>query len=84
MPKVEQLEDFLATRCEYIRLWEDWVTQERVAKVQSSGKRVWIMACRQEKGGVGYTAQESMEKWLGMGVDGVLVNDVRWAKNIIK
>ena len=83
MPKIEMMEEFLATRCEYIRLWEDWTADALVNRIHSTGKQVWIMACRQEQGGVGYTTQESMNTWMDMGVDGILVNDVRWAKKIM-
>lgn len=84
MPKAAMLEEFLSTRCEYIRLWEDWVADELIDRIHDAGRQVWIMACREEQGGVGYTTQESMNRWLDMGVDGILVNDVRWAKNIMQ
>ena len=84
MPKLEMMETFLSTRCEYIRLWEDWVADEYVRRIHDADRKVWIMACRKEHGGVGYTAQASMTSWMDMGVDGILVNDVRWAKSIMQ
>ena len=84
MPRVEQMEEFLSTGCEFIRLWEEWVSEERVRRIQSAGKQVWIMAGMRTQDGVGYTTEDSMKLWLDMGVDGILVNDVRWAKEIMK
>ncbi len=83
MPDVKLMDAFLDTHCEYIRLWEEWVTAERVRRIHDANRQVWIMACRQEEGGVGYTTEDSMHLWLRMGVDGILVNDVCWAKNIM-
>ena len=84
MPKAEQLDAFLDTKCEIIRLWEEWVTKERVERIRAAGKKVWIMAGLRTEKGVGYTTEESMRLWMELGVDGILVNDVRWAKNIMK
>lgn len=39
MHTVEELESFLATGCEYIRLWEPWLTQKRITRVHQCGKR---------------------------------------------
>lgn len=33
--------------------------------------------------GVGYTTEEKMREWVQMGVDGILVNDVPWAVDIL-
>lgn len=84
MPKVEQLDDFLNTRCEVIRLWEEWVTEDLVNRVRAVGKQLWIMAGMRTEKGVGYTTEESMRRWMELGVDGILINDVRWAKNIVR
>lgn len=84
MPKAELMEEFIATRCEFIRLWEEWVSEERVHRIHDAGKQVWIMANMRSEGGVGYTTGENMRLWLNMGVDGILVNNVRWAKEIVK
>ncbi len=72
------INDFASAGADYIRLWEPWVTQERVNQIQALGKKVWVMA------GwitvdlpVGYTDPENMEKWERMGIDAVLLNDIR-------
>ena len=83
MPLEAQLDGFLESRAEIIRLWEDWVTQEKVDHVKAAGKDVWIMSGKQTQQGVGYTTQENMRLWIGMGVDGILVNDIPWAKRAV-
>lgn len=84
MPKLEQLDSFLSGPTEIIRLWENWVTPERVSRVRAAGKQLWIMAGSPTEKGVGYTCEESMRWWMQLGVDGILVNDIRWAKQIVK
>ena len=83
MPKLEQLQGFLQSKVDIIRLWEDWVNEERVQMVRKAGKQLWIMAGKATAAGVGYTTEEKMHYWMRLGVDGILVNDVRWARKII-
>ena len=73
MPKPELAEAHMAAGADYIRLWEQWVTEERVQQVLQGGHKVWIMACDPV---VGYTGPGSLKKWEAMGVDAVLLNDV--------
>lgn len=84
MPSVTQLDSFLESETDYIRLWEDWVTEERVKRVKNAGKGLWIMAGKATAAGVGYTTEENMRMWTEMGVDGILINDVRWAKSVFQ
>lgn len=68
------LEDFLASACEYVRLWEPWVTYEKIARIRASGKQAWIMSGAPQT--VGYTAPSNLKKWAEMGAQAVLVNEV--------
>ena len=77
------LPHFLEGKADYIRLWEEWVTQEKIDAVHNHGKKVWIMAGSRTPEGVGYTKAENLIKWKKMGVYGVLVNDIAWAKNVM-
>ena len=81
MPKAENAEEFIAAGADYIRLWEEWMTDERVNAVLSSGKGLWIMANNPELG-FAYSSPEILRKWQVMGVDGVLLNDISPAKEI--
>ncbi|MBR6767130.1 MAG: hypothetical protein IKM02_04185 [Clostridia bacterium] len=84
MPEVSDLDDFISSPVDIIRLWEDWVTEDRVRKIQASGKQIWVMAGKCTDTGVGYTTEENMRLWISLGVDGILINDVRWAKGILE
>ena len=83
MPRAEQLDRFLVSDAAFIRLWEDWVTRERVRAVHDAEKQLWIMAGQPEEGSVGYTAAENLRRWRALGADGVLVNDVSWALEVL-
>ena len=84
MPKASDLDDFVSSPVDIIRLWEDWVTEDRVRRIQASGKQIWVMAGKCTDTGVGYTTEENMRFWISLGVDGILINDVRWAKGILE
>ena len=79
MPELRQLDGFLHSGADFIRLWEEWVTPGRVEKVRASGKELWIMAGRMEEGSVGYTSEANLRLWRDLGADAILVNDVAWA-----
>ncbi|MBQ4085801.1 MAG: glycerophosphodiester phosphodiesterase family protein [Clostridia bacterium] len=79
MPSPEEIEAFGAMDIDYIRLWEHWLTPERVARVHATGKKLWIMACDKACGGTGYTTREAMSRFADLGAHAVLVNDIPWA-----
>lgn len=81
MPKAESAEEFIEAGADYIRLWEEWMTEERVNAVLSSGRGLWIMANNPELR-FAYSSPEILRKWQAMGVDGVLLNDISPAKEI--
>ncbi len=83
MPRVDQLERFLKSDAAFIRLWEDWMTPERVHAVHDAGKQLWVMAGQPEEGSVGYTTAQALLRWRDLGADGVLVNDVAWALGVL-
>ena len=84
MPEVEQLDAFLDGPVEFIRLWEDWLTRQRLDAVHRAGKALWVMAGQPEEGKVGTTSAASLRLWTRMGVDGILINDVGWALRILR
>lgn len=74
MPRVEDLPQFLESEADIIRLWEKWVAPVLVDRIHRTGKQCWIMS-----GGfdtVGYTSMENLDRWAGMGVEGVLINEI--------
>ncbi len=84
MEDEDYLGAFLSGDADYIRLWEDWVTQERIDRIHKAGKQVWIMAGKRTPSGVGYTEAGNLIAWEAMGVDGILVNDIAWAKDVLR
>ncbi len=81
MPRLEQLEGFLKSRADYIRLWEDWVSLDRIEAIHACGKQIWVMAGKPSQESVGYTSDDNLKKWVSMGVDGILINDICWARS---
>ncbi len=83
MPGAELLDAFLAGPAEIIRLWEDWVSEARFRAVHEAGKQVWVMAGKPEEGEVGCTGDANLRRWARMGADGILVNDIRRAREAL-
>ncbi len=83
MPGPEQLNGFLRSGAEYIRLWEDWVTEARVEAIHCAGRRVWIMAGQPDEAHVGCTDAENLRHWARLGADGILLNDIRRGREIL-
>ena len=83
MRRVEALPDFLGGGAAFIRLWEDWVTPERVRRVHEAGKGLWVMAGKPEEGLVGVTEADRLLEWRELGADGILINDVAWAIGVL-
>ena len=75
------LDDFLSTSCDFIRLWEPWLDDESVRRIHEAGKGIWVMSGT--PGTVGYTDFRNLLKWKEMGIDGVLSNEIIKAKAVI-
>ncbi len=74
MPTEDDLPAFLGSSCEYIRLWEPWLTQERIDQIHEKGKQIWVMSGTHST--VGYTDLSNLRHWECMKVDGVLINEI--------
>ena len=83
MPSVDMLEEFAKLDIDHIRLWEGWVTQERIDAIHAAGKDAWIMTNNKDMGGTGYTTAEALCRFREMGADGLLVNDVPFARKAL-
>lgn len=75
---------FIDSGADLIRLWEDWVDEETVRRIQAAGREVWVMAGSSERGTVGYTAAENILAWKRMGVNGVLVDKIEETKALLR
>lgn len=76
MTDKEATDDFLGAGADIIRLWEDWVTEEKVRRIHERGRHIWVMAGSSAKHTTGYTSKEELLKWKAMGIDGVIINEV--------
>ena len=74
MKSEELLDAFLASDVQIVRLWELWVTQERIDHIHGAGKQCWVMSGVHER--PGYTDPANLSRWRSMGVDGVLINEI--------
>jgi glycerophosphoryl diester phosphodiesterase len=73
--KTEQsLDTFLASDVQIIRLWESWVTQEKINLIHGASKRCWVMSGVQKR--PGFTDPSNLAHWRSMGVDGILINEI--------
>ncbi len=77
LPEPEAAEVFSNAGAGYIRLWESWLTPERIKKIHDLGKAVWVMTgdCGGNPAGVCPSArQNTLAK---MGVDAILLDEVK-------
>ena len=71
--------DFLQAGAGIVRLWEDWVTPERMLTIKNWDAQVWVMMGK--PGAVGHTDEKALARILPFGVDGILLNDPQIALN---
>lgn len=84
MPEKDRYEEFHKAGAGIIRLWEQWlreVTPDEV-KAKCPGAKIYIMSNRPETGADG--TPESIRYAEELGADGVLLNDIRMAVNMMK
>ena len=83
IPGITSIDDF--ADADYIRLWEKWLSDDSIAAVHKTGKKLWVMAGNFNGIEGGYTDFNNFEKWEEMGIDGVLINEVdsyfQWKNN---
>lgn len=73
MPSKTMISDFADAGADYIRLWEGWCSEKRIAKVKATGKELWIMA---DSPVVGEVTDGCYEFYRKCGADGILVNNI--------
>lgn len=84
MQKKNVIDDFLKAGADIIRLWEDWVEEDKVRYIQKAGREIWVMAGSSERGTTGYTSREILLHWKHMNVDGVIINEVQKTLDILQ
>lgn len=76
MPAAENADEFIEKGADYIRLWEQWITEIRIKQILDAGREVWVMANNPELG-FAHSSPEILRGWKEMGISGVLLNDIR-------
>lgn len=85
MEKVESIEECSACGADYVRLWEEWLTDENIARVrQYPDVELWCMTGCYNGYECGYTSKEGLVNIINKGVDGILVNDVEFLISTLK
>ena len=79
---VEQIPAMVEAGVDYVRLWEKWLTPENVQMVRDLGAKLWVMS-GVIRVNTGYPTEEDLEKILAYKPDGLLINEIRFAKKII-
>lgn len=77
-------DDFLLAGADIIRLWEEWVTEEKVNFIHGQGREVWVMAGSSTKDTTGYASEDKLKSWKLMGVDGILINEVGKTRHLLQ
>ena len=76
--------DFTAAGASCICLWESWLTEENIRRVQESGAKLWVMCGSSENGyPAGKPGVEDLCRILALEPDGILTGDIPWAKAVM-
>lgn len=85
MNEVRCIDECAKAGADYIRLWEDWFTEENIKQVRKyPGVEVWCMTGGYTGYEVGYTSKDKIKKIVELGADGILVNDVSFLIGVLK
>ncbi|MCE5281599.1 MAG: hypothetical protein LLG93_05795 [Deltaproteobacteria bacterium] len=83
VPSPESIDGFVAEGVNIVRLWDSWITKERIDGIHQHGRLVAAMTGhRGEK--VGDTTADRLLELRTLGIDWVLVNDVELAERTLK
>ena len=76
--KREDIPEMIELGCEYIRLWEPWLSEESVNQIKSGGAKLAVMTGEAEAGyPVGEPSDDGIRRVLSYSPDAILINDVR-------
>ncbi|MDX9820469.1 MAG: glycerophosphodiester phosphodiesterase family protein [Syntrophales bacterium] len=83
IPSPEDLPGFAAAGVDVIRLWDSWITEERIREIHRHGILAAAMTGNPGKD-VGETTAERLLELKTLGIDWVLVNDVQLGAKTLK
>ena len=82
-PSEESITDMIEAGVDYVRLWEGWLNPENVALVKNSPAKLWVMSGYISKKNVGYPSEEDLKMILSYEPDGLLINEIPYAKKVL-
>jgi hypothetical protein len=83
-PSYDSIDDFIDSGADIIRLWESWVNLSELKKIHEKRRLVWIMAGSPYPNSSGMTSDENILLWREMGADGVILNKISQAMQVLK
>lgn len=84
MQAEDELDEFLDNGADIIRLWEEWVNQEKVDYIHEKDREIWVMAGCPIKRTVGYTRNDEIIRWKNLQVDGIIINEITKTKILLQ
>lgn|GEM_PF-4140616 len=66
---------FTESSVKVIRLWDEWVTENRIHRIHKQSQKVWVMAGKAIESQGGICSKERFFDLERLEVDGILVND---------
>ena len=79
--KREDIPEMISLGCEYIRLWECWLSDDAVSEIKDGGAKLAIMTGEAEDGyPVGEPSEAGLARCLSYSPDAILINDIRRIK----
>lgn len=79
----DRFSEFIEKGGKKYRLWEEYVTSERIDSIHQSGGEVWVTPGTRVPRTAGEIAERRLIEFEKMGVDGVLVNDIKMARKVL-
>ena len=80
---VESIPQMIDAGVDYVRLWEGWLNPENVALVKNSPAKLWVMSGYISRKNVGYPSEEDLKNILAYEPDGLLINEIPFAKKVL-
>jgi len=80
----ENIEEFAENGVDFIRLWERWMIPDTIERVKKSGAELWVMTGGPETNyRTGRPDREGLLRIAAMEPDGLLINDIPFAKSVL-
>lgn len=81
--KPDMTQTFIDLKVDYVRLWERWLQPDLAQLIKKSSAQLWIMSGSPSNNTVGEPSREDLVNILTYEPDGILINNIPFAKEII-